>query len=194
MNNKLTWVLLASLLINAALVGFVLGDRGRGGPLAAFNRRMNPPPGMMMNQPADAATRDILKSAFAAERDAIAKAMKDAAQARRESVAILHDDPLDMAKLDAAMARLRASSSAAQESFHRTLRDAAAKLNGPQRVVLARMLERAPMGRMGNQRGGGPISNAVVDIINDPERGPPGPPHDMPLPDGMGLGAPERPE
>ena len=188
MNNKLTWVLLASLLINAALVGFVLGDRGRAGPLAAFNRRMNPPPGMMMNQPPDAATRDVLKSAFASERKAIANAMRDAADARRESVTILNDDPLDMAKLEAAMARLRTSSSAAQESFHRTLRDAASKLNGPQRAVLARMLERAP-DRMGNPRGGGPISNAVVDIINGP------PPRDMPppLPDGMGLGAPELP-
>lgn len=189
MNNKLTWVLLASLLINAALVGFVLGDRGRGGPLAVFNRRMNPPPGMMMNQPPDEATRDVLKSAFATESEAIAKAMKDAAEARRESVTILHDDPLDMAKLDAAMARLRTSSSAAQESFHRTLRNAAGRLDGPQRVVLARMLERAP-DRMGNPRGGGPMSNAVVDIINGP------PPRDMPppLPNGMGLGAPAHPE
>lgn len=189
MNRKLTWILLASLLFNAALVGFLVGNHGRGGPMDVFRRA--PPPGMMNLRPDDS-TRSILKSAFDAERANLDKAMKDIVEARRESEAVLRADPLDLDKLDAAMARLRTSSGALQESFHRALRDAATKLTGPQRSTLGRMLERAPTGRI---RSGGPISNAVVDIVNrSPPGPPPGPsPHVAPLPPGMGLGAPAPP-
>lgn len=181
MNSKLTWVLLASLLINAALVGFLIGNHGRGGPMDVF-RRM-PPPGMM-HQRADDATRGVLKKSFDAERENLAKATKDVAAAREESEVVLTQDPLDLAKLDAAMARLRTSTGTLQEAFHRALRDAATKLDGPQRAALGRMLERAPSGRIGmsERRDGGPF----------PPPGMPGP-TTTPLPPGMGLGAPAPP-
>ncbi|MBY0511036.1 MAG: periplasmic heavy metal sensor [Rhodospirillaceae bacterium] len=187
MNRKLTWILLASLLINAALVGFLIGNHGRGGPRDFLVRRG--PPGMMQGR-ADESARGVLRDSFSAERDNLEKAAKDVAEARRESEAILRADPLDIAKLDESMARLRGASRATQEAFHRALRDAATKLDATQRAALGRMLERAPTGRMGNQRGG-PGSGALSAIGNGP---PPGPaPTVRPLPDGMGLGAPLSP-
>src|SRR5258705_533009 len=106
MERNTKWILLASLLVNAVLVGFIAGHMGRGGPLGGmgpFNRRMPP---MMMQGRADEDTRAVLKSAFETERPALDKALKDVVDARRESEEILRTDPLDMARLDAAMAKL----------------------------------------------------------------------------------------
>jgi len=162
MNRKLIWALLASVLINAVLVGYIVGHHGRGGPFGIFKSarpmpdRMMPDrmmPGMMRGG-ADDATREILRNAFDAERDNLRGALKDAAAARRASEAILRADPLDAAQLNTTMAQLRASNTAAQESLHRALRDAAAKLDVNQRQALGRLLERAPSARMGGGRGG----------------------------------------
>lgn len=182
MERHMKWILLVSLLINAVLVGYIAGQVGRGGPMAAFNRRVMPP-----EKRADETTRFALKETFEAERPALEKAMKDSMDARRESIEILRSEPLDSARLEASMAKLRAGSTATQESFHRALAAAAGKLNAPQRVSLGRMLDRAPSGRL---RRGGPVSGAVVDIINGPQPGSPDPSR---LPDGMGLGAPVPP-
>jgi len=181
MERHVKWILLASLLINAVLVGYIAGQAGRGGPMAAFNRRVMPP-----EKRADEATRFALKETFDAERPALEKAMKDSMDARRESLEILRAEPLDAARLNVSLAKLRAGNTATQESFHHALATAAGKLNAEQRVSLGRMLDRAPTGRV---RRGGPVSGAIADIVN----GPPPESPSRPLPDGMGLGAPAPP-
>jgi uncharacterized membrane protein len=202
MNRKLTWALLASLLINALLVGYIVGNHGRGGPFGIFKTarpmpdRMMPDrmmPGMMMRGGADDATREILRNAFDAERDALRGALKNAAAARRASETILRADPLDTAQLDATMAQLRASNTAAQESFHRALRDAAQKLDATQRQTLGRWLERAPSARMGQGPDGRGGPRGGDRMIPPPPGGELPAPIVAPLPDGMGLGAPLPP-
>lgn len=201
MERHVKWILLVSLLINAVLVGYIVGQVGRGGPMAAFNRRVMPP-----EKRADETTRFALKETFEAERPALEKAMKDSMDARRESLEILRAEPLDAARLEVSLAKLRAGNSATQESFHHALAAAAGRLNAEQRVSLGRMLDRAPTGRAGR---GGPLSGAIVDIVNgrsgdgprgplsgaavDIINGPPPEPSGRPLPDGMGLGAPAPP-
>ena len=78
MDRNLKWILLASLLINAALVGFFVGNMGRGGfrggPGMMFNR---PAPGPGRDRGNDQGARDALRDAFAAEQPAMAKALKE---------------------------------------------------------------------------------------------------------------------
>ncbi len=153
MNGKLKWILLASLVINAALIGFVIGNMGRGGfrggpGMMSFNRQM-PGPGRGNDQ----AAREALREAFKAERPAMTKALRDLAQARGQSAAIIRAETLDAAALEKSMTEMRAHSSEAMASFHRSIAAAAARLDAPRRAGLARMLDREPgRGGMGGLR------------------------------------------
>ncbi len=158
--RTIKWVLLVSLLANALLVGFMVGQVGRGHPFGGFDRpmAMRGPGDRPMDRPrGDEATRTVLREAFAAERPAVEKAIADIRAARAQSAALVRAETLDAAALDTALAQMRLASDAALASFHRSIAAAAAKLDAEHRGALARMLERAPGQR--NAR-----------------RGPPGPP------------------
>ena len=142
-DRTIKWMLAASLLVNALLVGFMVGQMGRGRPCGGFERPMATR-GANDRPRGDEATREVLREAFAAERPAVEKAVADIRAARTQSAALVRAEPLDAAALDAALAQIRLASDAALASFHRSLTAAAAKLDAENRGVLARMLDRAP--------------------------------------------------
>jgi uncharacterized membrane protein len=148
MDRSLTgmkWVLLASLLVNAAFLGFAVAQiTGRG---------FGPRPPMMMqqmarpngpNQALPEKTRAVLNEALTNERPAMEKALREWIDARRKTVAILRAEPLDQKELDAAMEQMRVKTIAAQEIYHRTISGAAIKLDADERVALARILDPTP--------------------------------------------------
>lgn len=180
-NSTLKWVLLASLLANALVVGFVVGNMGRGGFRPMMMMRGDGPnrqgPG---DRTGDPATRDTLRESFQAERPALDKAVKDMAAARKQSAEIIRAETLDAAALDKSLADLRASSAEALESFHRSIAAAAAKLDAQHRASLARLLDRAPQGRGGMGGGMGGMGGPGRDGRGDRERLQGPPPGDMP--------------
>jgi uncharacterized membrane protein len=175
--SGLKWVLLASLLVNAAFFGFVVAQMtGRGfGP--------HPPSMVQMvrqqRQDIRPETRAALNEAFRDERPAMERALREWADARRKAVGILRADPLDPKELDAAMEQMRVKTLAAQEVYHRVVSKAAGKLNADDRIALARILDPTP-GRFG--------PNGVFGGLIGPRRGPgPGQPG---RDGGMGPGGP----
>ena len=184
MDSKLKWILLASLLVNAALVGFAVGNMGRGGfrggpGMVMFNRPGpggGPGPGRSNDQPA----REALRDAFQAERPAMSKALEELGQARAQSAALIRAEALDAAALDKSMAEMRAHSAEALASFHRSIAAAAAKLDTPHRAGLARMLDREPSGRGG--MGMGLRRDVFIPNPNMPELPFPPPPPPPPPP------------
>jgi uncharacterized membrane protein len=187
MKNRWLWSLMAvSIVANALLIGYIVGHNSHRPLMAAFNRRMPPPP---MQRP-DEATRAIMKESFAAERPAMNEAFGAMAAARRQAVVLLKAETLDTAALDEQLKTIRERSLEATVSFHRAIRDSATKLTSPQRAVLARMLERAPMrdgrggvGGMGSMMGDkdGPPRKDGPSRRDDPSREPPpGPPPGSP--------------
>ncbi len=184
-NRTLKWVLLASLLANALVVGFVVGNMGRGGFRPMIGQMMvrgegrDGPGGP--NRPGDPATAQTLRESFQAERPAIDKALKDLAAARKQSAAIIRAETLDAAALDKSLADMRASSAEALESFHRSIAAAAAKLDVQHRAPLARLLDRPPQGRgMGAGPGPGPGQGMGGGPRGERERMQGPPPGDMP--------------
>lgn len=157
MNDRtLKWILLASLLVNTLLIGFMVGQAGRDRPFAMMDRPLADR--MQGERPrGDEATRQVLRDSFAAERPALEKAVADIRAARAQSAALVRAETLDAAALDASLAQLRLGSDAALASFHRAVAASAAKLDAQHRGLLARMLERAP-GR-GQLRRMGPPSD-----------------------------------
>ena len=141
------WILLASLLINAAFAGFVFsqvtnhwgfgfGDR-RPGPLREMVVRGNFAKG---NPERAAQTRAVLDKVFASEKSDMDQVVRDWVQARRKTVQTLRAEPLDKAALQAALADLRAKSVAAQEVSPRVVLQAAPELSGEERVDLVSFL------------------------------------------------------
>lgn len=171
MDGKLKWILLASLLVNVALVGFAVGNMGRGGfrggPGMVMLNRQGPGPGRSNDQPA----REALRDASQAERPAMSKALEELGQARAQSAALIRAEALDAAALDKSMAEMRAHSAEALASFHRSIAAAAAKLDAPHRAGLARMLGRKPSGRGG--MGTGLRRDVFIPNLNVPEPPPP---------------------
>ena len=136
--SGLKWVLLASLLFNAAFLGFGVAQMmGRG-----FGPR---PPGIQMARPNNQAvpekTRAVLNEALQADRVEMEKALRDLQSARRKTVGILRADPLDQKELDASMEQMRAKSVAAQEVYQKIISNAATKLDAEERFDLARILD-----------------------------------------------------
>ena len=187
-DRHIKWILLASLLINAVLVGFLVGSGGRGGfrPMMAplmrpFNNAMDRPgqPGRSgermiermqdRNGRADQPTREALREAFQAERPAMNKALKDLAAARAKSADLIRAETVDGPALDASLAQMRLHSDEVIAAFHRALAASAGKLAAAQRRVLARQLDRAPGQRGGNMPAGMP--RGVL-----PDAGAPAPP------------------
>ena len=189
MNDRhFKWILLVSLLINAALVGFMAGNAGRGfrpGPgMMGFNRAM-PGPNRGGERANEQPAREALRDAFEAERPAMAKALKDLAEARDRSAAVIRADSLDSGALTQSLEEMRARSNDALASFHRSIITAAGKLDGPSRAGLARLLNRGPQTRnnpgsdMGAGMGIGPNMmgpNMMGSGGDRPPEAPQGPP------------------
>ena len=166
MDRSLTavkWILLASLLVNAAFAGFVFsqvtGHRGFGfgGPPPSMMREMARP-----RQDVPEATRKILNDAFASEKGDMEEALKAFVETRRKTMQLLRAEKLDAPALEAAMADMRAKTTAAQEIYHRVIMKAAPQLSPQERVLLARVLNAAP------QRYG------AEQVLNAPGPGPSG--------------------
>jgi uncharacterized membrane protein len=155
-DRSLKWILLVSLMVNAALVGFTAAQFMR--PHPPFLSIGHAPP--HMHEISDK-ERTVLDAAFAAERPAFEKALSDMVVARDKSVTLIRATPLDVTALDGELAKMRAANMAAQESFHRVIRTAAQQFDQPERDRLSNILRDAPPGH------GGP-------------HGPLGPPHDAP--------------
>lgn len=182
MDSKLKWILLASLVINAALVGYMMGNMGRGGfrggpGMMGFNRP-SPGPGSP-GRANDQVAREALHEAFQAERPALSKALEELGRARGRTSALIRAEALDAAALDTFMAEMRGHSAEALASFHRSIAAAAAKLDASHRGGLARLLDREPSGRGGGGMGMGLRRDVFIPNPNMPQMpgdAPPPPP------------------
>ena len=179
--NAIKWILLASLLVNAAFAGFVF-SRVTG----HFGFGPGPRPGVMrdMGRPREISeqTRAVLDKVFASEKGDMAEAFKAWAAARRKTVQVLRADPLDKAALDAALADMRAKTVAAQEIYHRVVSQAAPELSAQERIALTPILNaganrfgamgEGPGGRPGQGGRGGPGDGGPGGRMMPPEGGP----------------------
>lgn len=149
--NAVKWVLLGSLLVNAAFAGFVFsqvtnhwgfgfGDR-RPGPMREMVVRGNFAKG---NPERAEQTRAVLDKFFASEKGDMDVAVKDWVQARRKTVQALRTQPLDKAALETSLADLRAKATAAQVVYHRIVLRAASELPVEERALLGPILNASP--------------------------------------------------
>jgi uncharacterized membrane protein len=138
MDRYIKWILLASLLVNAALVGFLSAQFFRGPRMFVMNE-MPGKPGWP-----DDNTRKTLDKAFEAERPALDAALREMFEAREKSVELLRAEKLDIAALDAAGAAMRSGNDKAMASFHRAIKSVAESLSTTERQNLARILDRGP--------------------------------------------------
>jgi hypothetical protein len=74
----------------------------------------------------------------------LAEAVRTTREAQDEAAAIVRMDPLNLDRLDTALARVRAGDEALLTALHRALRSAAAKLDPKSRDVVADVIENAP--------------------------------------------------
>jgi uncharacterized membrane protein len=133
-----TKLLVASLLANALLAGFVLGQvRGEAFERAALRH-------VQETASVSPALDTVLSAAFDTERLAISDAVRDARAAQEDAVSVVRRDPLDLDHLDEALARIRSSDETALAAMHRALRSAAAKLDPKNRDIIADVLDAAP--------------------------------------------------
>ena len=137
--RRRTLLLAGSLLLNAILAGFILGQL-RGEAFARSTARHLQE--MSANIPP--AVETVIASAFETERLPLSEAMRATRAAQDESAAIVRRDPLDLDALDAALTRIRAGQDATLVSLHRAMRSAGAKLDPQGREMVAQLLENAP--------------------------------------------------
>ena len=148
--NTVKWVLLASLLINAAFAGFVFSQvtnhwgLGFGGPHPGPMREMVVRGNFKKDPEASEQTRAVLTKVFASEKGDMEQAVKEWVQSRRKTVQTLRAQPLDKVALEAALADMRAKTVAAQEVYHRVVLQAAPELSAEERVLLGRILNASP--------------------------------------------------
>lgn len=151
--NTIKWVLLASLLVNAAFAGFMFsqvtnrwgfgfGDHGPGMMVVRGNfiRGGSVKGGSERGEQ----TRAVLEKVFASEKGGMDQAVRDWVQARRKTVQALRANPLDRPALEASLVDLRAKSVAAQEVYHRIVLQAAPELSAEERVLLGPILNASP--------------------------------------------------
>jgi uncharacterized membrane protein len=160
--NLIKWVLLASLLVNAAFAGLVFSQVTN-----RFGLGLGPHSGVMreMGRPREVPeqTRAVLAKVFASEKGDMEQAVKAWTATRRKTMEILRAEPLDRPALEAALADMRAKTVAAQEVYHRVVTEAAPELSAEERMLLTRILNASP-NRFGatqmldgaGQRPGGP--------------------------------------
>lgn len=146
--NTIKWVLLASLLVNAAFAGFMFSQVTNRWGFGFGDRR----PGVMMvrgnfnrgGPERSEQTRAVLDKLFTSEKGDMDQAVRDWAQSRRKTVQTLRAEPLDKAALEASLADMRAKATAAQEVYHRIVLQAAPELSAEERVLLGPILNASP--------------------------------------------------
>lgn len=152
--RKLSFWLIASILINMLLIGALGGYFVRGGPSMdhadnSNHQRVN----LMPDEATSAdrqAVRGVMRGAFQA-----AKAERDASREARQALAAAIDtDPYDADAVQVAFADMRAAESAMQVAIHESLALNMSVLTLRQREGVIRGLRRGPRGR-GNKRRGG---------------------------------------
>jgi uncharacterized membrane protein len=161
--RNMKWILLASLLANALLVGFIAAHAGRGKhPMAPIAMSNSAEKERGARGKSDDATRAALRAALDSERPAMETAGQKIRDARKKGAELIQAELLDMVALDEALVELRAGRAEQLEAFHRAIRTAATTLNADQRAKLARLLDRVPGQRaardkpQGSERPAGP--------------------------------------
>ena len=151
--NAIKWVLLGSLLVNAAFAGFVFSQVTNRWGLGFGERRPGPMREMVVrgnfikgspNPERAEQTRAVLDKVFASEKGDMDQAVRDWVQARRKTVQALRTQPLDKAALEASLADLRAKATAAQVVYHRIVLQAAPELSVEERGLLGPILNASP--------------------------------------------------
>lgn len=143
--RNMKWILLASLLANALLIGFIAAHAGRGKhPMAPIAMSNSAEKERGERGKSDDATRAALRAALDSERPAMETAGQKIRDARKKGAELIQAESLDMAALDEALVELRAGRAEQLEAFHRAIRTAATTLNADQRAKLARLLDRVP--------------------------------------------------
>ena len=133
-----TRALVVSVLCNALLIGFLIGQlRGEAFERSALRRAQEL---TMVPTPIDT----VITAAFDTERLPLAEAIRTTRQAQDDAAAIVRRDPLDLDRLDEALARVRDGDAALLTVLHRALRSAAAKLDPISRDLVADVMEHAP--------------------------------------------------
>ena len=133
-----TRALVISVLCNALLAGFLIGQlRGEAFERSAMRRAQE-------LTPVPTAIDTVMMGAFDTERLPLADALRATRQAQDEAAAIVRRDPLNLDRLDEALARIREGDAAVLAVLHRALRSAAAKLDPVSRDLVADVIEKAP--------------------------------------------------
>ncbi len=133
-----TRLLIVSLVFNALLLGFLLGQlRGEAFERAALRRAQD-------ISSAETPLDTVVTAAFDTERGALNDALRDTRQAQDDAAAIVRSDPLDLDRLDQALGRVRAGDTALLTATHRALRSAAAKLDPQNRDAVADVIANSP--------------------------------------------------
>ena len=136
------WVLMVSLLTNAALIGFLVAQFVRMGP-PGFGGR--PPHYRGVTDEA----HTMLDRAFAAERPAIDKAMQAMDVEKRHVESLLRAETFDTAAFDAALAAMQAANATAFASLEKSLRTAAAMPREDRRALAEALSHLPPPGPPG---------------------------------------------
>lgn len=146
LSRRARWLLLISLLLNAVLIGGLIGHRlaaRKAAPERPTAAAEAAPPRSVgrLARMLPAEQRPLVRAIFENHRPHIhaqADAIRDA---RRRLAALLRADPLDRPALDAALADLREAEQTAAQSTHAMMLDLFERLPPEQRQRLAERLE-----------------------------------------------------
>ena len=144
--NTLLAALIASVVLNLALVGFVAARLG-GDDRAAMRPMFNTFRGV---QELPEARRDALRPMLREHFRQMRPNIRNIRAAQQQLDAALTADPFDRARLDAALAAFRHALMASQTTSHDALRDLAEALTAEERVLLHAAMSRR--GRDGAHR------------------------------------------
>jgi uncharacterized membrane protein len=134
-----TMVMVGSLVLNALLAGFVLGDlRGEAESRTAARHAQE----LQANMPS--ALETAIGAGFENERLTLADALQNTRDAQAAAAMIIRHDPLDLDRLDQEFARVRTGQETVIATMQRALRSAAAKLDPKGRDAIAELVEIGP--------------------------------------------------
>lgn len=140
MKTGLAIALMVSLAANVFLGGFVIGRVISGPPAPPPHAEQRAPEGFMLFKGLDdvsAESREAFRGVFKARRDALRESHHEARRLRAIFFEALGADPWDRARIDEALAELRAAERAQQVAFAETLVDAYETLSAAERRTLA---------------------------------------------------------
>jgi uncharacterized membrane protein len=146
------WIPILSLILNAALAGFVFGQYLRNEP---------PPFPMRFSQPFDRSgssleSDEMFDAVFRPEQPKMMESMKEMVEAQHRVQELLRAEKIDLVAFESALENMKVAGAQSFDSLQRALLNAA-KLEPAQRRKLADTLERMPPpGPRGGRMGIGP--------------------------------------